>query len=98
MQKSSVELLAIAVLIELICLVGAERQGNPGTVSIESTELWYNPWPAPGDQTVVGNGQCGIPPGVCVPADSSQPAAIDGAGGSPAIAHHSPIAISHWLP
>jgi hypothetical protein len=80
MQKLSVELLAIAVLIELICLVlvGADRHANPLTVSIESTELWYNPWPAPGDQTLIANGQCGTPSGVCVPADSSQPGASNG--------------------
>jgi hypothetical protein len=71
MQKLSAKLLAIAVLIELICLVGAERHADPLTVSIESTELWYNPWPAPGDQTLVANGQCRIPQGVCVPADGS---------------------------
>jgi hypothetical protein len=78
MQKLSVELLAIAVLIELICLVGADRHANPLTVSIESTELWYNPWPAPGDQTLVANGQCGIPSGGCVPADNSQSSASHG--------------------
>jgi hypothetical protein len=78
MQRLSVELLAIAVLIELICLVGAERHANPLTVSIESTELWYNPWPAPGDPTLVADGPCGIPPGGCVPADSSQSGASNG--------------------
>jgi hypothetical protein len=78
MQKLSVELLAIAVLIELICLVGADRHANPLTVSIESTELWYNPWPAPGDQTLVANRQCGIPSGGCIPADNSQSSASNG--------------------
>jgi hypothetical protein len=78
MQKLSVELLAIAVLIELICLVGADRNANLPTVSIESTELWYNPWPAPGDQTLVANGQCGIPSGGCAPADNSQSSAPHG--------------------
>jgi hypothetical protein len=78
MQKLSVELLAIAVLIELICLVSADRHADPLTVSIESTELWYNPWPAPGDQTRVANGQCGIPSGSCVPADHSQSSASHG--------------------
>jgi hypothetical protein len=79
MQTSSAKLLAIAVLIELIFLVGAERfligagrHPNPVTVSIEATELWYNPWPAPGDQTLVANGQCRIPSGACVPAGNSQ--------------------------
>ena len=80
MQKLSVELLAIAVLIELICLVGAEQHANPVTVSIESTELWYNPWPAPDGQTLVAKGRCGIPPGSCVPADSSQSSASNGVG------------------
>ena len=78
MQKLSVELLAIAVLIELICLAGAERHADPLTVSIESTELWYNPWPSPGDQTLVANGQCGIPSRVCVPADGSRSSASNG--------------------
>jgi len=78
MQKLPVELLAIAVLIELICFVGTERHANPVPVSIESTELWYNPWPAPGDQTLVANGQCGIPAGVCVPADGSRSSASNG--------------------
>jgi hypothetical protein len=75
MQKVSVELLAIAVLIELICLVGAERHADPLPMSIESTELWYNPWPAPGDQTRVANGRCGIPSAGCVPSDSNRPSA-----------------------
>jgi hypothetical protein len=78
MQRLSVELLAIAVLIELICLVGAERHADPANVSIEATELWYNPWPAPGDQTLVASGKCGIPPGVCVPADTSPTNSADG--------------------
>jgi hypothetical protein len=78
MQRLSVELLAIAVLIEVICLVGADRHANPLTVSIESTELWYNPWPAPGDQTLVANKQCGIPSGGCVPADNSQSSTSNG--------------------
>jgi hypothetical protein len=79
MQRLTVELLAIVVLIELICLVGAERHADPATVSIESTELWYNPWPAPGDQTLVASGKCGIPQGVCVPADTSPSSAANGA-------------------
>jgi hypothetical protein len=78
MQKLSVELLAIAVLIEVICLVGADRHANPLTVSIESTELWHNPWPAPGDQTLVANRQCGIPSGGCVRAGNSQSGASNG--------------------
>jgi hypothetical protein len=74
----SAELLAIAVLIELICLVVAGRRPDPASVSIEATELWYNPWPAPGDPTLVANGPCRIPLQACVPADNSRPSAANG--------------------
>jgi len=50
-------LLAIAVVIELLWLVGVDRYAEPVSVSIESTELWYNPWPAPGDRTEVASGR-----------------------------------------
>jgi hypothetical protein len=42
--------LAISVVMQLF-LISADRHDDLYTASIESTELWYNPWPAPGDQT-----------------------------------------------
>jgi hypothetical protein len=57
-MKFSVMLLAVAVVIELLWFIGVDRYVEPVSVSIESTELWYNPWPAPGHQTGVANG-CG---------------------------------------
>ena len=78
MKNLSATLLALAVVIELVCLIGAERHSNLSTVSIESTELWANPWPAPGNQTLVANGQCKTPSGVCVPAENSQPGTSNG--------------------
>jgi len=75
LKNLSATLLAIAVVIEFVCLMGAGRHPDLFTASIESTELWLDPWPAPGDQTLVANGQCRIPSGVCVPAESSQPSA-----------------------
>jgi hypothetical protein len=69
--------LAISVVMQLF-LISADRHDDLYTASIESTELWYNPWPAPGDQTQVADGPCGIPSRVCVPTDNSQTSASDG--------------------
>jgi hypothetical protein len=68
-----VMLLAIAVAIELLWLAGVDRYAEP-----VSTELWYNPWPAPGDRTDVANGQSRIPPNAGVPADHSKTGAVAG--------------------
>lgn len=76
MKNFSEMLFASAVVIGLFWLVSADRQGDLFTVTIESTELWRNPWPAPGDQTHVANGQCGTPSSVCAPADGSQTNAL----------------------
>jgi hypothetical protein len=69
--------LAISVVMQLF-LISADRHDDLYTASIESTELWYNPWPAPGDQTHVADGPCGIPSRVCVPMDNRQTSASDG--------------------
>ena len=50
MKNLSFVLLAVAVAIELVCLINLDRHAELFTASIESTELWHNPWPAPGDQ------------------------------------------------
>jgi hypothetical protein len=71
-------LLAIAVVIELLWLFGVERYAEPVPVSIESTELWYNPWPAPDDRIDVANGRSPIPPRAGVPADRSKTGAAAG--------------------
>jgi hypothetical protein len=71
-------LLAIAVSIELLWFAGVDRYAEPVSVSIESTELWYNPWPAPGDRTDVANGQSRIPPSARVPADHRKTGAAAG--------------------
>ncbi|WP_291688693.1 hypothetical protein [Bradyrhizobium sp.] len=47
-KNFSMMLLAIAVAIELSWLVGPYRYAGLFPVSIETTELWRNPWPAPG--------------------------------------------------
>ncbi len=78
MTKFSVMLLAIAVVIELLWLIGVDRYAEPVSVSIESTELWYNPWPAPGDRTDVANGRSPIPPRAGVPADRRKTGAAAG--------------------
>jgi hypothetical protein len=52
-KNLSSALLAVAVAIELICLINVERHANRFSISIASTELWRNPWPGPGDQTRV---------------------------------------------
>ena len=78
MTKFSVMLLAIAVVIELLWLFGVDRYAEPVPVSIESTELWYNPWPAPGDRTDVANGRSQILPSAGVPADRSKTGAAAG--------------------
>ena len=54
MKKFSEMLFASAVVIGLFWLVSADRQADLFTVTIESTELWRNPWPAPGDQPAAG--------------------------------------------
>ena len=74
----SVMLLAIAVVIELLWLKGLDRYAEPVSVSIESTELWYKPWPAPGDQTDVANGRSLIPPSAGVTADHGKTGAAAG--------------------
>jgi hypothetical protein len=79
-ENLSTRLLAIAVMIELVCLVAAARHPDLFTVSIEATELWPNPWPAPGDPPPAANGPCRIPSSVCVPEDNSQPRASKGVG------------------
>ena len=78
MTNFSVMLLAIAVAIELLWLVGVDRYAEPVSVSIESTELWYNPWPAPGDRTDVASGRSPILPSAGVPADRSKTGAAAG--------------------
>jgi len=71
-------LLAVAIAIEFLWLNGLDRHAEPVSVSIESTELWYNPWPAPGDRTDVANGRSPIPPSAGVPADRSKTGAAAG--------------------
>jgi len=71
-------LLAVAIAIELLWLNGLDRHAEPVSVSIESTELWYNPWPAPGDRTDVANGRSPIPPRAGVPADHGKTGAAAG--------------------
>ena len=77
MSKFSVMLLAIAVVIEVAWLA-REPHDDRFPVSIESTELWYNPWPTPGDRTSVANGKCGIPSDVCAPAGDSRASVSNG--------------------
>ena len=79
MNKFSVMLLAIAVVIEVACLARAEPYADLLPVSIETTELWYNPWPAPGDRTAVADEKCRIPSGACAPADDSRASVSNGA-------------------
>ena len=67
MTNFSVMLFAVAVVIGLVWLIGVDRYAEPVSVSIESTELWFDPWPAPGDRTDVANGRSGIPPSAGVP-------------------------------
>jgi len=69
-----VMLLAIAVSIELLWLAGVDRYAEPVSVSIESTELWYNPWPAPGDRTDVANGRARSRRAPCFPQITARPA------------------------
>ena len=78
MTNFSVMLLAVAIAIEFLWLNGLDRHAEPVSVSIESTELWYNPWPAPGDRTDVANGPSPIPPRAGVPADRSKTGAAAG--------------------
>jgi hypothetical protein len=73
----SAMLLAIFVVIQLF-LISADRHDDLFTASIESAELWFNPWPAPSDRTNVADGPCGIPSRVCVPAGGSQTSASNG--------------------
>lgn len=71
-MKSSIIVLAVVVAVELVWLVGMGRYVDHYSVSIESTELWYNPWVAPGDRTGVMNGGNRSPSGPGVAADSSK--------------------------
>jgi hypothetical protein len=50
-MKLSIVFLAVLVLIELVWFVGMDRYVEHRSVSIESTELSFNPWPAPGGET-----------------------------------------------
>ena len=43
-------LLAIGLGIGFGWLITTGRYVDPATVSIEATELWFNPWPPPGDR------------------------------------------------
>jgi hypothetical protein len=70
-------LLAILVVFQLF-LISADRHDDLFTASIEATELWYNPWPAPGDKTNVADGPCSVPSSVCAPAGDSQTSASNG--------------------
>jgi hypothetical protein len=70
-------LLTFAVVIQIF-LISAERHDDLATASIDSTELWYSPWPAPNDQTHVADGPCSVPSRVCVPAGDSQTSVSDG--------------------
>jgi hypothetical protein len=70
--------LAVAVVIGLVLLIGVDRHAEPVSVSIESTELWYNPWPASGDQTDVANARSRISPSAGVSADHSKTGAAAG--------------------
>ena len=56
MMKFSIVFLTVVVLIELVWFVGMDRYVDHSSVSIESTELSFNPWPAPGDQPDVAGG------------------------------------------
>jgi hypothetical protein len=69
--------LAICVVIQLF-LISADRHDDLFTVSIDSTELWFNPWQAPDDQARVADGPSGIPSSVCVAAGDSRASAPDG--------------------
>jgi hypothetical protein len=75
----STMILAVSVVMELF-LVSAERHDDLLTASIESTELWYNPWPAPNDQARVADEPRRIPSSVCVAAGDSRTSASDGVG------------------
>ena len=77
MQNLSAMLLAIAVVIQIF-LISAEPHDDLVTASIESTELWYSPWPAPNDQTHVADRPCSVPSSACVPVGDSQTSASDG--------------------
>jgi hypothetical protein len=70
-------LLTIALAVELVSLIGAERYANLLTVSIESTELWFNPWSASGDQTDVANDRSKMPSSASIPADNGQTGAAN---------------------
>lgn len=54
-MKFTIIFLAVVVVVELVRVVGMDRYAEQFSVSVESTELWYNPWPAPGDQTGVAS-------------------------------------------
>ena len=69
--------LTISVVMQLF-LISTDRHDDLFTASIESTELWYNPWPAPGDRTQVADGPCGIPSRGCAPTDGRESSASDG--------------------
>ena len=60
-MKFSIIFLTVVVLIELVWFVGMDRYVEHRSVSIESTELWFNPWSAPGDQTDVAGGRSKAP-------------------------------------
>jgi hypothetical protein len=75
----STMILAVSVVMELF-LISADRHDDLFTASIESTELWYNPWPAPFDQAHVADGPRRIPSSVCVVAGDIRASASDGVG------------------
>jgi hypothetical protein len=78
LKKFSILLLVIAVVVELVCFIGVDRYVNLFTASIEATELWYNPWPAPGDQTDVASGRSRMPSNAGVPAADRKTGAAAG--------------------
>jgi hypothetical protein len=77
-KEFSIMVLAIAVVVELVWFIGADRYVNLFTASIEATELWHNPRPAPGDQTDVASGRSRMPSNAGVPAADRKTGAAAG--------------------
>ena len=71
-MKISMFLLAIVVVIEFFGLIGMDGYADHFSLSIESTELAHNPWPAPGDQPDVASGRSRSPSSASVPANNSE--------------------------
>ncbi len=68
-MNSSLILLAIVGVVGLFWLGDIGRHSDRYAVTIESTELWFNPWPGPGDRTDVAGARSRIWSGTAIPPD-----------------------------